>query len=60
LWITNSRFSFWWSNLYSVINKNATEEYDGSSWTGGGNLGTARRILAGAGTQTARFSFWWL
>jgi hypothetical protein len=22
---------------------NATEEYDGSAWTAGGNLGTARR-----------------
>jgi hypothetical protein len=32
---------------------NATEEYDGSAWTVGGNLGTARRALAGAGTQTA-------
>ena len=29
---------------------NATEEYDGSSWTNGGDLGTARRSLAGAGT----------
>jgi hypothetical protein len=26
---------------------NATEEYDGSSWTAGGNLGTARYVLAG-------------
>jgi hypothetical protein len=32
---------------------NATEEYDGSAWTGGGNLGTARYALAGAGIQTA-------
>jgi hypothetical protein len=37
----------------------ATEEYDGTSWTAGGNLGTARFALAGAGTQTAGFSFWW-
>jgi hypothetical protein len=34
-----------------------TEEYDGSAWTGGGNLGTARRQLAGAGTQTAGLAF---
>ena len=34
---------------------NATEEWDGSSWTSGGNLGTARYQLSGnnAGTQTA-------
>jgi hypothetical protein len=30
----------------------ATEEYDGTSWTAGGNLGTARLSLAGAGLQT--------
>jgi hypothetical protein len=34
---------------------NATEEWDGSSWTSGGNLGTGRYQLAGnnVGTQTA-------
>jgi hypothetical protein len=32
---------------------NATEEYDGTSWTAGGNLNTGRVTLAGAGTQTA-------
>jgi hypothetical protein len=37
---------------------NATEEYDGSSWTAGGNLNTARYVLAGTGTQTAGFSVW--
>jgi hypothetical protein len=31
----------------------STEEYDGSAWTGGGTMSTARRVLAGAGTQTA-------
>jgi hypothetical protein len=31
----------------------STEEYDGSAWTAGGNMGTARRVLAGAGIQTA-------
>jgi hypothetical protein len=36
---------------------NATEEYDGSAWTAGGNLNTARRSLAGAGTQTAALAF---
>jgi hypothetical protein len=39
-------------------NTNATEEYDGSSWTAGGNLNTTRG-LAGCGIQTAGFSFWW-
>ena len=31
----------------------STEEYNGSAWTAGGNLGTARHALACAGTQTA-------
>jgi hypothetical protein len=31
----------------------ATEEYDGSTWTTVASLATARRLLAGAGTQTA-------
>jgi hypothetical protein len=34
----------------STAEHNATEEYDGSAWTAGGNLGTARYALAGAGT----------
>jgi hypothetical protein len=34
-----------------------TEEYDGSTWTGGGNMGTVRRALAGCGTQTAALGF---
>ena len=36
---------------------NATEEYDGTSWTAGGNLGTARYQVGGAGTQTAGLCF---
>jgi hypothetical protein len=32
---------------------NATEEYDGTSWTAGGNLNNGRYNLAGAGLQTA-------
>ena len=32
---------------------NVTGEYDGSSWTTGGNLNTTRTSLTGAGTQTA-------
>jgi hypothetical protein len=36
-----------------------TEEYDGTSWTGGGSLGTARKELgsATAGSQTAALGF---
>jgi len=34
-------------------NSNVTEEYDGTSWSSGGNLGTARAYLAGCGTQSA-------
>jgi hypothetical protein len=41
------------SPLYSA----ATEEYDGSAWTAGGNMGTARYGLSGAGTQTAGLGF---
>ena len=42
---------------YTGSNINATEEYDGSSWTAGGNIGTARRGLAGCGLQTAGLAF---
>jgi hypothetical protein len=35
----------------------ATEEYDGSSWSGGVSLNTARYGGAGAGTQTAALAF---
>jgi hypothetical protein len=43
-----------WSHLVT----GATEEYDGSTWTQvSWNLNTARRSLAGAGTQTAALAF---
>ena len=32
---------------------NSTEEYNGTAWTGGGNLSTSASWRAGAGTQTA-------
>jgi hypothetical protein len=37
----------------------ATEEYDGTTWTNSNptGLNTARRSLAGAGTQTAGLAF---
>ena len=37
--------------------RNESEEYDGSSWTEGSNLNTARSGLGGAGTQTAGLGF---
>jgi hypothetical protein len=35
----------------------STEEYNGTSWTAGGNVGTSRRYLAGCGIQTAGLIF---
>jgi hypothetical protein len=35
----------------------ATEEYDGTSWTSGGTLDTARYGAGGSGTQTAGLAF---
>jgi hypothetical protein len=34
-----------------------TESYNGTTWTVGGALGTARINLAGAGTNTAALAF---
>jgi len=36
---------------------NSTEEYDGSGWAVGGNMGSGRYSGAGAGTQTAGLAF---
>ena len=36
---------------------NATEEYNGTSWSPGGNMSVARSALAGAGTQTAALAY---
>jgi hypothetical protein len=33
-------------------NSKVTEEYNGSSWSAGGNLGTARGYLAGGGDSS--------
>ena len=38
-------------------NVNATESYNGTSWTSGGNLNTSRDSLGGAGTNTAALAF---
>ena len=40
-------------NSPSAPYTNATEEYNGSGWATGGNLGTGRNTYGGAGTQTA-------
>ena len=42
---------------YTTTEVANTEEYNGSAWTGGGNLATARTSLAGAGTQTSGLAF---
>jgi hypothetical protein len=38
----------------------ATEEYDGSAWTAGGNMSTARRFPGWCRYTNSRFMFWWL
>ena len=42
---------------YPNVFRNESEEYNGTSWTEGDNLGTARSNIAGAGTQTAGLAF---
>ena len=42
---------------YTTANVSNTEEYNGTNWTTGGNLGTGRQQSAGAGTQTAGLGF---
>jgi hypothetical protein len=58
LWYTNRRFRIWW-NYVSGPNRflTATEEYNGSTWGPGGNLGTGRDSAVGTGTQTAGLVF---
>jgi hypothetical protein len=36
---------------------NATEHYDGSAWTAGGNMGTGREYMGDAGTLSAGLAF---
>ena len=51
---------FGYTSYYSVTNPVSianTQTYDGTSWTAGGNLGTARQDPGGAGTQTAGLGF---
>ena len=40
---------------YTGTASSSTEEYNGSGWATGGNLGTARYLGAGAGTQTEHY-----
>ena len=42
--------------VYPNVFKNESEEYNGTSWSEGNNLGTAR-MIAGSGTQTAGLGF---
>jgi hypothetical protein len=37
----------------------ATEEYNGSSWTGGGSLNTARSRFSRLWNTNSCFRFWW-
>jgi hypothetical protein len=44
--------------LTPTIYSNATEEYNGSTWSPGGNLGLQQdRVLVGFGIQTAALGF---
>jgi hypothetical protein len=53
---TNCSFSFWW--LCTASTTGATEEYDGTSWTTSpASLEYSKRLLGGAGTQTAALAF---
>jgi hypothetical protein len=52
-WNSNSRFSFWWSSIFSA----ATEEYDGTSWAAGGNLNT-KRLFSRLWNTNCGISFW--
>jgi hypothetical protein len=47
-----------WYNSTSNVWK-VTSATTAGAWATGNNLNTARFSLAGAGTQTATFSFWW-
>jgi hypothetical protein len=38
---------------------NATEEYDGSSWSGGGNLAHSKKFFRKLWNTISRFSIWW-
>ena len=42
---------------FEFTTTNLTEEYNGTSWSSGGNLGTARYYLGGAGIQSAGLAF---
>ena len=48
---TSAGLAFGGTDASGVLN--TTEEYNGSGWSLGGNLGTARRALGGTGTQAA-------
>jgi len=41
----------------AIVITGVTEEYDGTSWTSGGTMATARGSLAGCGTQTSALAF---
>jgi hypothetical protein len=59
-WYANSRVLAF-GGFTTAVKLLNTEEYNGTSWTAGGNINTARSCIKQvAGTQTSSFSFWWL
>jgi hypothetical protein len=50
---TNCSIVFWWADQPTQWCTDETEEYDGTSWTAGGNLNTARGRMLGFGIQTS-------
>jgi hypothetical protein len=41
-------------------NSAATESYNGSAWTAGGNLGTSKKIYNRSWFTNSNFSIWWI
>jgi hypothetical protein len=52
--VSNSSFSIWW--IYWTSDTNATESWNGTSWTTVNSMNTTRYNF-GAGTQTAVLVF---
>jgi len=46
-------FAIWGGRTIPAVTTNLTEEYNGSGWSAGGNLGTAARKREGGGTLSA-------
>jgi hypothetical protein len=55
-----SGLAFGGNTFVPSSNFNATEEYNGSGWSNGGNMGTARRFLGICRYSNRRTWSWWL